>query len=45
MFAAAITSILVIARLLDYPFEGALAIPPSDFTDLLGKLRLLLAGA
>ena len=45
MFAAAITSILVIARLLDYPFEGALAISPSDFTDLLGKLRLLLAGA
>ncbi len=43
VFAAGITSILVIGRLLDYPFEGALAIPSSDFVDLLGKLRLLLA--
>ena len=43
VFAAAVVSILVVARLLDYPFEGALGIPPSDFVDLLGKLRLLLA--
>ncbi len=43
IFAAAIASILVVARLLDFPFEGALGISPSDFVDLLGKLRLLLA--
>ncbi len=43
LFASAVTSILVVARLLDYPFEGALGIPPHDFVDLLEKLRLLLA--
>ncbi|WP_428392634.1 hypothetical protein [Lichenicoccus sp.] len=37
-FAISIVSILVVGRLLDYPFEGALALRPSDFIDLFGKL-------
>ncbi|HLH11972.1 MAG TPA: DUF4239 domain-containing protein [Methylovirgula sp.] len=41
-FAAGITSILVLARLLDYPFEGALALHPDDFAGLLGKISALL---
>ena len=45
VFASAVTSILIVARLLDFPFEGALGIEPSDFIDLLTKLRLLLAAA
>ena len=41
-FSAAIASILVIARLLEYPFEGALAISASDYADVLHKIGLLL---
>jgi hypothetical protein len=44
VFAAGITSILVIARLLEYPFEGALAISASDYADVLDKIGLLLRG-
>ena len=40
-FTASIAGILVIARLLDYPFEGALALPPADFIDVLGKISNL----
>jgi hypothetical protein len=41
-FTAAIASILVLARLFDYPFEGALALPPKDFVELIGKVSALL---
>ncbi|PNG27538.1 DUF4239 domain-containing protein [Methylocella silvestris] len=41
-FSAGIASILIVARLLDYPFEGALAQPPSDFIVLSGKVSTLL---
>lgn len=41
-FASGIVSILVIGRLLDYPFEGALALRPTDFIELLGKVSALL---
>lgn len=44
-FAAGIASILVVARLLDYPFEGALALHSTDFVDVFGKITALLAGA
>jgi hypothetical protein len=37
-FAAGLVSILVIARLLDYPFEGATALGPADFVALIGKI-------
>lgn len=41
-FAAAIVSILVVGRLLDYPFEGALALHPTDFIEVLGKVNGLI---
>lgn len=41
-FAAGITSILIVARLLDYPFEGALGLPPKDFVEVIGKISKLL---
>jgi Protein of unknown function (DUF4239) len=40
-FAAGIASILVVAKLLDYPFEGALALPPDDFITVIGKVSKL----
>jgi hypothetical protein len=42
IFTGAITSILVVARLLDYPFEGALALRSTDFVDVVGKVARLL---
>jgi len=42
IFAAALTSILVVARLLDYPFEGALALHSTDFADVIGKVGRLI---
>ncbi|MGH6813854.1 MAG: hypothetical protein ACREDM_16475, partial [Methylocella sp.] len=42
-FTVGIVSILVIARLLDYPFEGALALPPTDFIAVTGKVSDLLS--
>jgi hypothetical protein len=41
-FTVGIVSILVIARLLDYPFEGALALRPTDFIEVIGKISDLL---
>ncbi len=43
-FAAAIVSILVIARLLDYPFEGGLALSSRDYIGVLDKISNLLSG-
>ncbi len=43
-FAAGTTSILVLARMLDFPFEGGLALPSSDFLGLLGRLASLPQG-
>ncbi len=42
LFAASVTSILVVARLLDYPFEGALALRPHDFLEVTNKVIGLL---
>ncbi|MEW6437665.1 MAG: hypothetical protein AB1508_10935 [Pseudomonadota bacterium] len=42
VFTAAVSSILVVARLLDYPFEGALALHPTDFVAVIGKITDLL---
>lgn len=42
VFTAAVSSILVVARLLDYPFEGALALHPTDFVAVIDKVTNLL---
>jgi hypothetical protein len=41
-FTAGIVSILVIAELFNFPFEGALALPPTDFIEGIGKISNLL---
>ena len=41
-FTVGVVSILVIAKLLDYPFEGALALRPTDFIDVIGKISAQL---
>jgi uncharacterized membrane protein YedE/YeeE len=40
-FAAAVAAILVLIHLLDYPFEGALALGPEPFMIALNKVALL----
>ncbi len=42
IFTTAVTSILVVARLLDYPFEGALALHATDFVSVVGKVARLI---
>jgi hypothetical protein len=41
LFAGALASILVLVRLLDFPFEGALAVSPFRFAETLQNLQLL----
>jgi hypothetical protein len=41
-FTVGIVSILVVAQLLDYPFEGALALRPGGFIEVSGKVSHLL---
>ena len=41
-FTVGIVSILVVAQLLDYPFEGALALRPEGFLEVAGKVSNLL---
>lgn len=43
LFAASIVMVLVLVRMLDYPFEGALAIGNDDFVKLGGQIAVLLA--
>ncbi len=45
VFAASTALVLVLVRMLDYPFEGALAIPDTDFVKMLGEVTALAAGA
>jgi Protein of unknown function (DUF4239) len=40
-FAAAVAGILIMIHLLDYPFEGALALPPGHFVYTLQKIAML----
>lgn len=42
LLGASIAFILVLVALLDYPFEGALQIPPADFQGTLSSVLLLL---
>jgi hypothetical protein len=41
-FTVGIVSILVVVQLLDYPFEGALALRPEGFIEVAGKVANLL---
>jgi hypothetical protein len=41
-FTAGIVSILVTAKLFDYPFEGALALRPTGFVEVIDKISSLL---
>jgi hypothetical protein len=41
LFAASVALVLVLVRMLDFPFEGALAIPDTDFVKMLGEVTAL----
>lgn len=43
LFSAWIIAVLVMIRMLDYPFQGALALPSRDFVATLGKVVRLIA--
>ena len=42
-FTASIAAVLVLVRMLDYPFEGALALGNEDFVKLAEQVSRLLA--
>jgi hypothetical protein len=41
-FAVCISSILLLVRLLEYPFEGAIGISSANFAETFGKVSDLL---
>ena len=41
LFAGTITATLVVVAMLDYPFQGALALPPTDFQATLARVLAL----
>jgi hypothetical protein len=41
-FAVSVSAILALVGLLNYPFEGAIALSPADFTDRLADVQALL---
>lgn len=43
-FAGCIVSVLVLVRMLDFPFEGALALAKTDFLKILSELSALVGG-
>jgi hypothetical protein len=43
-FAASTVLVLVLVRMLDYPFEGALTLNNADFAKLIGEVAKLVAG-
>ncbi len=42
IFTGAMTMVLLLVQMLDFPFEGALALPPTDFIKLLGQSTVVL---
>jgi hypothetical protein len=48
LFAAAFSGgtvmVLVLVRMLDFPFEGALALEPADFVKMLGEVSRMMVG-
>jgi hypothetical protein len=45
VFTASTVLVLVLVRMLDFPFEGALALPDNDFVRLLGEVSVLARGS
>jgi hypothetical protein len=45
VFTASTVLVLVLVRMLDFPFEGALALPDTDFIKLLGEATALARGS
>ncbi|MBX6376282.1 MAG: DUF4239 domain-containing protein [Acetobacteraceae bacterium] len=45
VFAAALALLLVVVRLLDHPFEGALQLPASDFQETLSRVRSVMSAS
>jgi len=43
-FAASTVGVLVLVKLLDYPFEGSLSLKPDDFIKTLGEVTAMVAG-
>nr|MDQ2861627.1 DUF4239 domain-containing protein [Pseudomonadota bacterium] len=43
-FAAATVGVLVLVKLLDYPFEGSLSLKPDDFIKTLAEVNAMVAG-
>jgi Protein of unknown function (DUF4239) len=44
VFASAVTLILVVVRLLDHPFEGALQLPAADFQETSSRIQIIMNG-
>ena len=44
-FAASTVGVLVTVRMLEFPFQGSLAVSSDDFAKLLGEVTMMLAGA
>jgi hypothetical protein len=44
-FAVSVVLVLVLVRMLDYPFEGALALSNADFVNTLKHVAALTGGA
>jgi hypothetical protein len=42
VFAASVAMVLVVVRMLDLPFEGSLALPNTDFLNLVAKVATLI---
>lgn len=45
IFGTCVSATLVLVRLLDYPFEGAIGLSPGDFAQTMGKVLELLHSA
>lgn len=45
VFAGSVVLILVVMRMLDFPFSGVLGLEPTDFRVTLGRVMLLTGGA
>ena len=45
LFAASMAIVLVLVRMLDYPFEGAMALPDLDFVKTLGQVSSFISSA
>ena len=45
VFAGSMALVLVLVRMLDFPFEGALTLQDTDFVKMLGEVTILARGA